>query len=332
MTRTYLDWLIAMPWSKPDPEQLDIERRARILDEDHYGLEKIKRRIIEYLAVRKLAARQGADPVLRRAARRRQDLARPVDRARHGPQVRAREPRRRARRGGDPRPSAHLYRRAAGQHHPGDPQGRRAQLRDDARRDRQARRRHPGRSVRGAARSARSRAEQHVPRQLSRVPFDCRRVVFIAPPTCSTPFPAPLRDRMEIISLAGYTADEKLQIAHAIWSAAAGGERPEAGQVEIDDEALRDIIVDYTREAGVRNSSARSARCCATPRCASPKGKRTDPHRRAERSVRDPRRAALRERDGDAHQRAGRGHGLAWTPVGGDILFIEATRARLRQG
>ena len=114
------------------------------------------------------AAGQGADPLLRRAARRRQDLARPVDRARHGPQVRAREPRRHARRGGNPRPSPHLYRRAAGQHHPGDPQGRRAQLRDDARRDRQARRRHPGRPRRGFARSARSRAEQHVPRQLPR--------------------------------------------------------------------------------------------------------------------------------------------------------------------
>ena len=109
---------------------------------------------------------QGADPLLRRPARRRQDLARPVDRAGHGPQVRARQPRRRARRGRDPRPPAHLYRRLARQHHPGDPQGRRAQSRDDARRDRQDRRRHPGRSVRGAARGARSGAEQHVPRQL----------------------------------------------------------------------------------------------------------------------------------------------------------------------
>ena len=92
------------------------------------------------------AARQGADPVLRRAARRRQDLARPIDRARHGPQIRARQPRRRPRRGRDPRPSPHLYRRVAGQYHPGDPQGGRAQLRDDAGRDRQAGRGHPGRS------------------------------------------------------------------------------------------------------------------------------------------------------------------------------------------
>ena len=111
---------------------------------------------------------QGADPLLRRPARRRQDLARPVDRPGDGPAVRAGEPRRRARRGRDPRPPPHLYRRAARQHHPGDPQGRRAQLRDDARRDRQAGPRHPGRPVLGDARGARPRAEPHLPRQLPR--------------------------------------------------------------------------------------------------------------------------------------------------------------------
>ena len=169
MVRTYLDWLIELPWALPEEKPIDIARgaphprrgplRPR---QDQAAHHRISRR------AQARAAGQGADPVLRRPARRRQDLARPVDRARHGPQVRARQPRRRARRGGDPRPSPHLYRRAAGQHHPGHPQGRHAQLRDDARRDRQARRRHPGRSRRGAARSARPRAEQHVPRQLSR--------------------------------------------------------------------------------------------------------------------------------------------------------------------
>ena len=114
------------------------------------------------------AGGQGADPVLRRAAGRRQDLARPVDRQGDGPQVRAGQPGRRARRGGDPRPPAHLYRRAAGQHHPGDPQGGLARLRHDAGRDRQDGCRHPRRSVGGAARGARPGAERHVPRQLSR--------------------------------------------------------------------------------------------------------------------------------------------------------------------
>ena len=115
MTRTYLDWLIELPWKLPEEQPIDIAAARKILDEDHYGLDKIKRRIVEFLAVRKLAPqRQGADPVFRRPARRRQDLARAIDRARHEPQVRARQPRRRARRGGDPRPPAHLHRRAAG--------------------------------------------------------------------------------------------------------------------------------------------------------------------------------------------------------------------------
>ncbi len=112
------------------------------------------------------ARRQEPDPVLRRTAGRRQDLARPEHRARHGPQVRAREFGRRARRGRDPRPSPHIYRRAPRQHRAGAAQGGRARLRHDARRDRQARRRLPGRSRLGAARSARSRAERHLPRQL----------------------------------------------------------------------------------------------------------------------------------------------------------------------
>ena len=97
MARTYLDWLIELPWSLPEETTIDIAQARKILDEDHYGLDKIKRRIVEFLAVRKLAP-QGKAPilVLRRPAGRRQDFARPVDRARHEPQVRAREPWRRA--------------------------------------------------------------------------------------------------------------------------------------------------------------------------------------------------------------------------------------------
>ena len=108
-----------------------------------------------------------AHPVLRRPARRRQDVARPEHRQGAGPQVRARLPGRRARRGRDPRPPAHLHRLAAGHGHPAAAQGRHAQPRVHARRDGQARRRRlPRRSVVGAARGARSRAERHVPGQL----------------------------------------------------------------------------------------------------------------------------------------------------------------------
>ena len=164
MARTYLDTLLAMPWSKLDAEDIDIERARGILDADHYGLEKVKQRIVEYLAVRKLNP-QGRSPILllRRAAGRRQDLARPEHRARARDQVPAREPGRHARRGRDPRPPPHLYRRAARQHHAGDPQGRHAQPGADARRDRQAGRGHPGRSGFGAPRGARPRAELDLP-------------------------------------------------------------------------------------------------------------------------------------------------------------------------
>ena len=169
MVRTYLDWLVELPWALPEEKPIDIaearqhpRRRPFRPREDQAPDHRVSG------GAQARAQRQGADPVLRGSARRRQDLARAVDRASHGPQVRARQPRRRARRGRDPRPPADLHRRAAGQHHPGDPQGRIARLRDDARRDRQGRREHPGRPERGAARSARPRAEQHLPRQLPR--------------------------------------------------------------------------------------------------------------------------------------------------------------------
>ena len=256
MVRTYLDWLIELPWALPEEKPIDISEARRILDEDHYDLDKIKRRIIEYLAVRKLAP-QGKAPILCFVGPPgvgKTSLGQSIARAMDRKFVRV-IARRRARRGGNPRPSAHLYRRAARQHHPGDPQDRRARLRDDARRDRQARRRHPRRSRRGVARGARSGAEQHVPRQLSR---RCRstlsRVVFITTANMLDTVPGPLRDRMEIISLAGYTADEKLEIAHRYLvrrQMEANGLKP--GQVEIGDDVLRDIIQIYTREAGVRS-------------------------------------------------------------------------------
>ncbi len=256
MARTYLDWLIELPWKLPEETPIDIVEARRILDEDHYGLDKIKRRIVEYLAVRKLApAGQGADPVLRRPAGRRQDLARPVDRARHEPQVRAREPRRRARRGRNPRPPAHLYRRAARQHHPGHPQGGNSQLRDDAGRDRQARRRHPRRSVRRRCWrcSIRSRTTPSAI-TISGCRSTCRRVVFITTANMLDTIPGPLRDRMEIISLAGYTDGEKLQIAaRYLVKRQMEANGIKEGQVEITEAALREIIHYYTREAGVRN-------------------------------------------------------------------------------
>ena len=125
VSRNYLDWLIAVPWFKRTKESRDLKRAEEILNEDHYGLEKIKDRILEFLAVRAAGEEaEGDDPDLRRTSGSGQDLARQVDRARDEPQVRAAVARRRARRGGDPRPPPHLHRRLPGPDHPDDEEGR----------------------------------------------------------------------------------------------------------------------------------------------------------------------------------------------------------------
>ena len=174
--RTYLDWLLAVPWSERSEERLDPVHARSVLDADHAGLDDVKERITEYLAVRKLRVERGVPDdrrsgvilTLDRPAGNRQDLDRRVDRARHRPQVRAHVARRRARRGRDPRPPPHLHRRAAG-----PPGARPARRRHDepghhARRGRQARRRLARRSVLGPARGARPGAEPLLPRPLPR--------------------------------------------------------------------------------------------------------------------------------------------------------------------
>ena len=162
MLRTWLEWMTELPWRFLLPEGNQHPgskghpgRRPLRPGEDQAPHPRVPG------GAQAQPGGQEPDPVLRRAAGRGQDLARPVDRARHGPQVPARRAGRHARRGRDPRPPAHLHRRAAGQHHPGGQARRLALGRADAGRDRQAGRgRLPRRPVLGAARSARPGAER----------------------------------------------------------------------------------------------------------------------------------------------------------------------------
>jgi ATP-dependent Lon protease len=158
------------------------------------------------------------------------------------------------------------------------------------------------------------------------VPFDLSRVVFITTANMLDTIPGPLRDRMEIISLAGYTADEKLEIARRYLVGRqmdANGLRP--GQVEIADEALREIIQHYTREAGVRNLEREIGKVLRHAAVRVAEGQ-SGPIRIAAGELAAILGAPLFENEVAMRTSVpGVATGLAWTPVGGDILFIEAT-------
>ncbi len=169
VVRNYLDWLLSIPWGVKGKVKKDLDEAQATLDAEHYGLEKVKERIVEYLAVQARTNKlKGPDPLPRRPARRRQDLARQVDRQRDRPRVRAHVARRRARRGRDPRSPPHLHRLDARQGHPVDEEGQAHQPALPSRRDRQDGHRLPRRSRSGAAGGAGPRAELYVQRSLPR--------------------------------------------------------------------------------------------------------------------------------------------------------------------
>ena len=207
--RTYVDWLVGLPWNVSTDDNLDISEAAP---------RSSRRTTTAWRRSRSASSSTSRcapwpttirSPILalRRPARRGQDLARQERRPRHGPQVRAHEPGRHPRRGGDPRPPSDLHRRAARPGHPEHQDRRLEQPCVHARRGRQDRHGLPWRPDVRAARGPRSGAEQHLPGQLPRrCPSTCRKVLFIATGNLLDSDPAALRDRMEIIQLPGYTA------------------------------------------------------------------------------------------------------------------------------
>jgi ATP-dependent Lon protease len=330
MTRTYLEWLLAMPWSKVDPEQVDIEAARKILDEDHFGLDKIKRRILEFLAVRKLNP-EGRSPILCFVGppgvgktSLGQSIAKAIGlkfgRVSLGGVHDEAEIRghRRTYIGSLPGNIAQALRKSGRRNpvlmldevdklsasHQGDPFSALLEVLDPEQNN--------------------SFRDNYLG-----VPFDLSKVLFIATANVLDSIPGPLRDRMEIIELTGYTEEEKLQIARRyLLKRQLQANGLTETQVQVSDAALRRVITEYTREAGVRNLERQiggllrhSAVTIASGNALSVSIDGADVEKilggaRFESDV------ALRT------SVPGVATGLAWTPAGGDILFIESSRVR----
>jgi ATP-dependent Lon protease len=332
VARTYIDWLVAMPWTQETTDAVDIERARGILDEDHEGLEKIKDRILEYLAVKKIRP-AGKDPILCFVGppgvgktSLGKSIARALGRKFHRVSL------------GGMRDEAEIrgHRRTYIGALPG-------QIVQGLRR---AGTKNPllmldeidklGMDFRGDPASA--LLEVLDPEQNATfrdhyldVPFDLSRVLFITTANVMDTVPPPLRDRMEIIPLAGYTEEEKVAIAqkHLVPKQAREHGLEAGTDVTFEPEALRLLARGYTREAGVRSLERELAAVC-----------RKAARRRAE-GVTDPVRVTPdlvvsflgvpRFELEEVEQRTrvpGVVTGLAWTPAGGDVLFVEATRMR----
>jgi ATP-dependent Lon protease len=328
MARTYIEWLAELPWSVESGTPIDIAEARRILDADHYGLAKVKRRILEYLAIQQLNP-GGRSPILCFVGPPgvgKTSLGQSIARATGRKFVRVSL--------GGVHDEAEIrgHRRTYIGALPGNiVQGiRRAGSRDCVMMLDEVDK--LGRGIQGDPASA--LLEVLDPEQNSTfrdnylgVPFDLSRVMFITTANVLDTIPGPLRDRMEVIDLPGYVEDEKLEIARRYLVArqlAANGLKPE--QAEISEAALRAVIREYTREAGVRQLEREIGGVL-----------RSVAMRIAEGSAQE-----VRVEPKDLHEILGPPRfenetamrtsvpgvatGLAWTPVGGDILFIEATR------
>jgi len=328
MVRTYLDWLIEIPWKSPEPDAIDMAGARSILDADHFGLEPVKKRIVEYLAVRKLNP-EGHGPILCFVGPPgvgKTSLGQSVAKALGRKFVRVSlggvhdeaeiRGHRRTYIGSLPGNIIQAIKKAgtrncvmmldevdklgAGFH--GDPSSALLEVLDPAQNN--------------------TFRDNYLG-----VPYDLSRVLFITTANVLDTIPGPLRDRMEIIQLPGYTQEEKLEIARRYLVARQlkeNGLKP--GQFEIADAALTAIVRDYTREAGVRSLERQIGAVC----------------RRAAVRIAEGAVQKVRTEEGDLAEilgapkfenevalRAGMpgvATGLAWTPVGGDILFIEASR------
>jgi ATP-dependent Lon protease len=334
VSRTYLEWMTSLPWSKSSGSgEIDIAKGRQILDEDHYDLQKVKERILDYLAVKKLQPGMKG-PILCFVGPPgvgKTSLGKSIARALGRKFVRMSL--------GGMHDEAEIrgHRRTYIGALPGQIiQGlKRAETNDPVCMLDEVDK--LGRDFRGDPSSALMEVldpEQNVAFRdhYLDVPFDLSKVLFIATANWMDPIPEPLRDRMEVIELPGYTGEEKLHIAHKylIPKQAAEHGLKVGEQLEFTDEALGEIIHSYTREAGVRNLEREIATLTRKQARRIAEG-RTEKMVVTPETVREflgvPKFRTEKEVE-ERVKKPGVAIGLVWTPVGGDIVFIEASRMR----
>jgi ATP-dependent Lon protease len=329
VVRTYLDWILDLPWTDTTEDNLDIPDVRRVLDEDHYGLEKVKKRIVEYLAVRKLK-KDKKGPILCLLGPPgvgKTSLGRSIARAVGRKFVRislggvhdeaAIRGHRRTYVGALPGQIIQGMKKAGtvnpvfmmdevdkiGHDFRGDPSAALLEVLDPEQNN--------------------AFADHYL-----EIPYDLSKVMFVATANVADPIPPPLRDRMEILELPGYTRREKLAIArqHLIPKQLEEHGLTEA-QIKLTDEAVEEIIEHYTREAGVRSLERQIA---SVVRGVAVKVAEGDTQPRVVKNEEQLREylGAIKYTSEVAErlEETGVVTGLAWTSAGGEILFIEATR------
>ncbi|MDP2000660.1 MAG: endopeptidase La, partial [Rhodoferax sp.] len=328
MVRTYLDWLTELPWKTPDPDAIDVAQARRMLDADHFGLEKVKKRILEFLAVRKLKP-TGHGPILCLVGPPgvgKTSLGQSIAKALGRKFVRVSL--------GGVHDEAEIrgHRRTYIGALPGNiiqalkKAGTRGcvMMLDEIDK--------LGTGVHGDPSSALLEVLDPEQNNTFRdnylaVPYDLSQVLFIATANLLDPVAGPLRDRMEVLHLAGYTQEEKAEIARRYLVARQLDEcglTPE--QLDITDGAITSLIRDYTREAGVRNLERQIGAVCRRVAVRIAEGQAESARVDAPDVVEILGPAKFENEVALRAGMPGVATGLAWTPVGGDILFIEASR------